>query len=108
MKVYKCTRCGTEISGLFPQNEFSMLSEEQLKFLRVFLRARGNLSETARHFGISNPTARNRLESILKTLGLDEPLTEEGEALSAGEILDMLHRGEISVDEAEKLLRKRR
>ncbi len=84
-----------------------MLSEEQLKFLRVFLRARGNLSETARYFGISNPTARNRLESILKTLGLDEPLGGDGESISPSEVLDMLSRGEISVDEAEKLLRKR-
>ncbi len=79
-----------------------------MKFLRIFLRSRGNLSETARYFGISNPTARNRLEGILRTLGLDEPIGGEGENLSRKEILDMLERGEITVDEAEKLLKRAR
>ncbi len=108
VKVYKCTNCGTEVSGLFPQNEFSLLNEEQMKFLRIFLRSRGNLSETARYFGISNPTARNRLEGILRVLGLDEPIGSDGESLSRKEILDMLERGEISVDEAERLLKRAR
>ncbi len=108
VKVYRCSRCGTEISGLFPQNEFSLLNEEQLKFLRIFLRSRGNLSETARYFGISNPTARSRLEAILRTLGLDEPIGGGGESPGRKEILEMLERGEISVDEAEKLLRRAR
>jgi len=48
--------------------KFSTLSEEELTFIRVFLAARGNLSEVERVLGISYPTIRNKLDEINNAL----------------------------------------
>ena len=50
--------------GEFLPGRFSTLGDDQLTFIRVFLRARGNLSEMERILGISYPTIRNKLEEI--------------------------------------------
>jgi len=106
VREYSCPRCGTVIRGDFEQCEFCKLDEEQMEFLRIFIRARGNLSEVAKIFGISHPTARARLSSIIAALGY-EPLGAEKEVVDSLEILEMLERGEITAEEAEKLLKNR-
>ncbi len=103
---YQCGRCGTRIVGTFPRTEFDQLSEEQLHFLRLFLQFRGNLSMVAQELGVSRPTARARLDEVLNALGypsLAEPVVEE--EVDVEEVLDRLERGEITVEEAERLLK---
>jgi len=60
----KCTKCQLQMRGEFLPGRFTTLSEDQLTFIRVFLRARGNLSEVEKILGISYPTIRNKLEEI--------------------------------------------
>lgn len=94
-----CPSCGLTMRGRFPRNEFTALPEEKLEFLRLFLKTRGNLSEVAKRLGVSYPTARARLDELLRDLGY------ETEASSRRlEVLEMLERGEITVEEALKLL----
>ena len=64
----QCTECRLQIRGEFRLGQFSSLSEEELTFIRVFLAARGNLSEVERVLGISYPTIRNKLDEINNVL----------------------------------------
>lgn len=126
-----CATCGTEIGGHFRACEFCSLNETQLGLLRVFLASRGNLREVAKHLGVSYPTARVRLTEVLSALGLagdesasdfderDEPSDEAREGvgddgvpyepdappgLSEAEILAAVESGELSPEEAARMI----
>ena len=100
----KCNTCGTVLQGEFPINKLFSLSEEDGKFLIVFLRSRGNIKEVQERLGISYPTVKNRLDKLLITLGL----FNEIEGLKEKEILENLERKEISVAEAVRLIKEAR
>jgi hypothetical protein len=118
-----CRTCGTALEGEFGVGRFGRLSREQLALLESFLRSRGNLKDLERELGISYPTVRGRVESLLRALGLadgDEPPaadSDEPDATSAPEpavddaadrrraILEQLARREISATDAAEALR---
>lgn len=77
----KCTNCHLTMQGEFKPGLFSTLSDDQLTFVRAFLRVRGNLSEMEKVLGVSYPTIRNKLEEINQVL-------ERGEALDKAEQSD--------------------
>lgn len=101
-------RCGTELSGSFAACEFCALSPADLALLRVFLASRGNLKEIERHLGVSYPTARARVDSLLGRLGLHQPAAgpnegDDGQTEPPGgrlAALEALAAGDIDVDEA--------
>lgn len=101
----RCPSCGITVEGEFSTNPFTYLNEEEVNFLLVFLKARGNIKEVERILGISYPTVRNRLNSLLLSLGI-APFKEEEEKNNVKEILEKLDRGEITPEEAKKLLKK--
>ncbi len=106
----RCTRCETAIEGRFELGRWARLSPEQLEFVAVFLKARGNIKEVERELGISYPTVRGRLDAVLETLGyrVDPRSKEEvarGKQARRKEILDALNRGEITSEEAIKQLK---
>ena len=102
----QCGTCGTAIEGHFSVGRFSRLGREQLALLESFLRARGNLRELERELGISYPTVRNRIEALLRTLGLaDGALPPADEPAPADptrrrQILERLARREITAEQA--------
>jgi hypothetical protein len=118
-----CRSCGTALEGEFGVGRFGRLSREQLALLESFLRSRGNLKDLERELGISYPTVRGRVESLLRALGLadgDAPApTEDDEPVAADApnpstdaaaelrhaILERLARREISADDAAAALR---
>jgi hypothetical protein len=118
-----CRSCGTALEGEFGVGRFGRLSREQLALLESFLRSRGNLKDLERELGISYPTVRGRVESLLRALGLadgDTPAaTDEDEPPAADapnpttdkaaeerrSILERLARREISADDAATALR---
>ena len=118
-----CRSCGTALEGEFGVGRFGRLSREQLALLESFLRSRGNLKDLERELGISYPTVRGRVESLLRALGLadgDTPAaTDESEPPAADapnpttdkaaeerrSILERLARREISADDAATALR---
>jgi hypothetical protein len=67
-----CAECDTTLEGRFSVGRFGRLNRDQLGLLEMFLRARGNLRDLERELGISYPTVRNRLEALLRALGLTE------------------------------------
>lgn len=97
----ECETSGITIEGRFTPNEFALLPEDNLEFLRIFVKVRGNLKEVERVLGLSYPTIRLRFEKLLLALGY-----EVGPDLAEGrtEVLDLLERGEIEPDEAARRL----
>lgn len=97
----ECEESGVKIEGRFVPNEFAVLPEEHLDFLRLYVKVRGNLKEVERILGLSYPTVRLRFEKLLLALGYElgaDPVEER-----AG-VLDLLERGEIDAEEASKRL----
>lgn len=92
---------GVAIEGRFYPNEFALLPEEQLEFLRIFVKVRGNLKEAERVLGLSYPTVRGRFEKLLLTLGYE---VAEDHSDERNDVLDLLERGELSPEEAAKRL----
>jgi len=102
----KCSECGTELSGEFVANEFARLPAEKLDFLRTFLACRGNLKEVEAALNISYPTVRGRLDQLLGALELSAAEVEDQREDDRAGVLEALERGELSVEEAEKRLRR--
>jgi hypothetical protein len=108
-----CPTCGSELSGLFAACPFCGLNDAERELLHVFLASRGNLRRVERHLGVSYPTARQRFADLLGKLGIEAETTEdaaepEAPALDRDAVLARLAAGEISVDEAERLLQPSR
>src|SRR5208337_2930163 len=73
-----CDSCDSTLEGRFDTCRFCQLNPEQQIFVEVFLRTRGNIKEVERELGISYPTVRSRLDSVLGALGYQaEQVTEE-------------------------------
>jgi|WetSurMetagenome_2_1015567.scaffolds.fasta_scaffold146082_2 hypothetical protein len=68
----QCTRCQLQMRGQFQPGPFTSLSDDETAFIRVFLSARGNLTEVERVLGVSYPTIRNKLDEINRVLNPDE------------------------------------
>ena len=106
-----CVRCGTMVVGEFTPNIFSRLSPENLRFLELFVKNKGNVKEMEREIGISYWTIRNRLNEIVEALGFEnkpvEPtVAEETLRQSRHDILARLNSGKIDVNEAATLLKQ--
>ncbi|HXF81306.1 MAG TPA: DUF2089 domain-containing protein [bacterium] len=105
----QCSSCGTAVEGHFDLSKFSRLNPDQLAFLELFLRARGNIKEVERELGLSYPTVRARLDALLAALGYAvEPERRAETARRRREVLDALDAGTISAEEALRMLRERR
>jgi hypothetical protein len=100
-----CRSCDTTVEGRFDAGRFAALGPEQLDFLETFLRARGNIREVERELGLSYPTVRGRLDSLLAALGLAAADGGDDGAQSRRSVLDALERGEITAEEAVRRLR---
>lgn len=106
----RCRHCDTAIEGNFAANKFAQLSKEHLEFVEIFLKSRGNIKEVERELGISYPTVRGRLDAVLEALGykVEPAAVEETNRVKQSrrkEILDQLNKGEITAEEAVKLLK---
>lgn len=99
----ECPSSAIVIEGRFQPNEFALLAGENLDYLRLFIKVRGNLKELERILGISYPTVRLRFENMLKELGYDYEDVVESKTDRA-EILALLEKGELNVDEATRRL----
>lgn len=101
---FRCADCSTTISGDFGYPRLAELSEELFNFLLVFIKNRGNIKSIEKELGISYPTVRSRLDTISNLLGFEIERRRE----EIGEILDKLERGEITAQEAERMIKERK
>ena len=105
MEVVKttCSNCNTSIEGHFTLCKFCRLTNEQKNFIEVFVKNRGNIKEIEKELGISYPTVRNKLENVIEALGYSPKYSVP--VVNKKEILEKLSSGEISSEEALKLLK---
>lgn len=96
-----CNDCDTTIKGTFKLDKFSYLSKEQKYFIEVFMKNRGNIKEIEKDLGISYPTVKKNLDHVINALGYGENRT-----LSKKEILEKLSNGEISSEQAMKMIKE--
>jgi hypothetical protein len=104
----ECGTCGTAVAGRFHASRFARLTPDQLALLEAFLRSRGNIRRVERELGISYPTVRSRLNTLLGALGIAPGPDEEDESAprQRREILDQLESGALSPGEAARRLRQ--
>ncbi|MBU4554790.1 MAG: DUF2089 domain-containing protein [Eubacteriales bacterium] len=102
-----CNHCQTRLEGSFTSCKFCKLPVEQQEFIEVFIKCRGNIKDVEKELGISYPTVRNRLDGVIQALGFRvEKADDEDEKTRKQEIVTALENGEITSQEATKLLRK--
>jgi hypothetical protein len=99
----ECEACGTRVEGAFSLGRFQSLAPDQLQFLETFVRVRGNIKDVERELGMSYPTARSRLDALIRALGFEVP-SEDHHAERRKEILRELSEGKIEADDAVRLL----
>jgi hypothetical protein len=102
-----CRNCDTTVAGHFTLGRLYQLSPEQLHFVETFVRCEGKINRVEQEVGMSYPAVRARLTEVIRALGYEVgepermPISEE----SRLEILAQLSAGEISTEDAMRLLR---
>jgi len=96
------TQSGIVIEGQFSLGWIGRLTREQLDFVELLVKNRGNIQKLAQDLDIAYNTARSRLDEIVTALGG----APEGNGRADRRIvLDRVAAKEISVEEALRLLR---
>ena len=104
---YHCPECMVEVKGKFEAGGLGGLDSKQIDFVMTFLRCRGNIKEVERELGISYPTVRNRLDAVIRALGMT-PTADIEAAEQRADVLDKLEKGEIDAETAAKILSGKR
>ena len=106
--VLSCAHCDIRVEGPFQLNEFATLPAEDLHFVRIFIRCEGRIRDMEPALGLSYPTIRSRLTDLKNKLSGEQKATVETkpEPSSTEEVLGRLEKGEISFEEAMKLIKK--
>src|SRR5688572_14716233 len=102
---------GVAIEGPFALPPLAQLPAEDQVFVAAFVRCHGSIKQMEKYFGVSYPTIKNRLNKIGSQLSFVE-IDEGGDptespAATAGDILERLSRGELTVAQALQRLRER-
>ena len=103
-----CDVCRATLEAQFTLGWIGRLSREQLEFVRILVKNRGNINGVAGELQVAYNTARSRLDDIVAALGYATaplPVIERPERPDRKAILDRLSSGEISAEEATRLLR---
>jgi hypothetical protein len=100
----ECRRCRTKYEGHFKLDKFSYLTPKQKFFIEIFLKCRGNIKEVEKELNISYPTVRSKLDDVIRSLGYEVTAVDSPQ-MNRKEILDKLSKGEITSDEAIRMLK---
>ena len=98
----ECKNCRTHISGEFYTTKLAKLDPNQLEFIEAFIKCRGSIKEMEKELKISYPTVKSRLEMIAKTMGYKDEKEEDDTRMK---VLDSIEKGEMTVEEALKILK---
>jgi hypothetical protein len=98
----ECPQSGIVIEGQFSLGWIGRLTREQLDFVELLVKNRGNIQKLAQDLDIAYNTARSRLDEIVTALGG----APEGDGRADRRlVLDRLAAKEISVEEAMRMLK---
>lgn len=104
-----CEESGVVIRGKFNLPQSANLDEDERKFLKVFLRARGVISTVEKEMGMSYPTVRAKLDALLDAMNLAPIKTDDKKRARDAEkkrkILKDLEEGKLTPAEAKEKMR---
>ena len=98
----ECPESGIVIEGQFSLGWISRLNREQLDFVEMLVKYRGNIQKFAAELDVAYNTARSRLDEIVTALG---GAPENDGRADRRAILDRLAAKEISVEDAMRLMK---
>ncbi|MBV9256759.1 MAG: DUF2089 domain-containing protein [Ktedonobacteraceae bacterium] len=98
----ECPESGIVIEGRFSLGWIGRLTREQLDFVELLVKHRGNVQRLAAEMNVAYNTARSRLDEIVTALG---GTPESNGYLDRRAILDQLAAKQISVEDAMRMLR---
>jgi hypothetical protein len=90
------------IEGEFELPPLARLKTEDQIFVAVFVKSHGSIKQMEKHFGISYPTVKSRLNRVAEQLDFVRVET----IVETDDVLERLERGEIHVDEAIEKIKK--
>ena len=99
-----CEPCSLKMEGEFENCEFCNLSEENLEFLRSFIRCRGIIKDVEKELGISYPTVRSRLDRLIAELGYGEAKAKSRDE-KRYDVLEAVKEGRMSSKDAVAALK---
>ena len=113
-----CDHCHTSIEGSFTLSKFNYLETEKLYFIEVFIKNRGNIKQIEKELNISYPTVKKMLDEVI--VGLGYSVSEDDDAFLRNQekeepvkktekasVLERIEKGELSVQQALELLKKK-
>lgn len=75
-----CNACETSVEGKYSLPVLVQLSSEDQDFIIKLIQASGSLKEMASIYGISYPTVRNRLDSLIEKISqINEKIQKKAE-----------------------------
>ncbi len=106
----ECRQCGSQLNGTFELPVLSRLTGDQLHFVEVMIKHRGNINRVSDELGIAYSAGRSQLDQIIAALGFESAIETEEPGPSAEErqkVLQELADGKITSEQAIKRLRGR-
>ncbi len=101
----ECSHCHSEISGKFQLSKFNYLSKESLYFIELFIKNKGSIKQLEKELKVSYPTVKKMLNEVIENLGYKVETPDDDDEGNE-EILNRLARGEISSEDALKMLKE--
>ncbi len=98
----ECPDSGIIIEGKFSLGWMARLTPEQLAFVGLLVKHRGNIQKLAAEMNVAYNTARNHLDAIVAAL---ESPPKRKDRSHRQEILRRLSAGEITFESAMRLLK---
>jgi hypothetical protein len=119
----QCENCDTALEGRFSLSKFNYLTTEQLYFIELFVKNRGNIKSVEKEMDLSYPTIKKMLDDVIVGLGYkpdaaeeDAPKSkekdkekekeQEGPKVTKLDILEKIDKAELSVEAALELIKK--
>lgn len=102
-----CVSCHGTVEGRFELGGVLRLNRDQLQFVELLVKNRGNINKVADELGVSYTTARNRMDDIVTALGYTGAAAA-GPSAERLDVLARLERGDLSPEAALEMLKETR
>ncbi len=96
----ECSNCNSALEGRFNLGPFQNLTPDQLQFLEIFIRSRGQNKAIQELLNVSYPTVIKKLDELIVALGYEPAQSDDPRR----EVLEMLSQGKVSATQAQQLL----
>lgn len=97
----KCSKCGISFEGDFYSSPLLNLSSEHQHFIELFILNSGSLKKMAASMGITYPTVRSRLDTVIEELKQQIEVKDDYK----NEILERVSQGRLTPEKAARIIK---